>query len=95
MNLVPRFYDIWNGSVTIDGHDVREVTLESLRGQIGVVLQDPYLFSGTVRDNIRYGLLEATDDAVEGAARTVGAHDFIMRLPDGYDTDIRERGGLL
>jgi len=95
VNLVPRFYDIWDGSVTIDGHDVREVTLESLRGQIGVVLQDPYLFSGTVRDNIRYGLLQATDDAVEGAARTVGAHDFIMRLPDGYDTDIRERGGLL
>ncbi len=95
VNLVPRFYDVWEGHVTIDGHDVRDVALASLRQQIGVVLQDPYLFSGTVRANILYGRLDATEAEIEAAARTVGAHDFIMRLPDGYDTDIRERGGLL
>ncbi len=95
VNLVPRFYDVWEGAVTIDGHDVRDVTLRSLREQISVVLQDPFLFSGSVADNIRYGRLDATDGEVKSAARAVGAHDFIMRLPDGYATDVRERGGLL
>ncbi len=95
VNLVPRFYDVWEGSVSIDGHDVRDVTLESLRSQISVVLQDPFLFSGSIADNIRYGRLDATDDEIEAAARAVGAHVFITRLPEGYHTEVRERGGLL
>lgn len=95
VNLVPRFYDVWEGAVRMDGFDVRDVTLESLRSQISVVLQDPFLFSGTLADNIRYGRLDATDAEIEAAARAVGAHGFIMRLPEGYDTEIRERGGLL
>ena len=92
INLVMRFYDVWGGSVTIDGHDLREVTQESLRSQLGIVLQDTFLFGGTVRDNIRYGRPAATDDEIEQAARDVGAHEFIEKLPQGYDTEVNERG---
>jgi ABC-type multidrug transport system fused ATPase/permease subunit len=91
-SLVLRFYDVQSGQILIDGHDVRDVSQQSLRRQIGMVLQDPFLFSGTIRDNIRYGRLEATDARIEEAAGAVGAHELIMRLPQGYDTPIRERG---
>jgi len=94
-SLLSRFYDVLDGAVLIDGHDVRAVTQQSLRSQVGVVLQEPFLFTGTVRDNIRYGRLDATDAQVEAAARAVGAHDVIARLPQGYDTPIRERGNNL
>jgi ABC-type multidrug transport system fused ATPase/permease subunit len=90
--LLARFYDIQAGGVLVDGHDVREVTQASLRGQIGIVLQEPFLFTGTIRDNIRYGRLNASDAEVEEAAQVVGAHDLITRLPGGYETPIRERG---
>jgi ABC-type multidrug transport system fused ATPase/permease subunit len=90
--LITRFYDIQRGAVLIDGHDVRDVTQRSLRSQIGVVLQDPFLFTGTIADNIRYGRLDATDEEVYAAADAVGAHDIIIQLPHGYDTVIRERG---
>ncbi len=90
--LLARFYDIQEGAVLIDGYDVRDVTQRSLRSQIGIVLQEPFLFTGTIRDNIRYGRLEASDEEIEEAARAVGAHDLITRLPGGYDTPIRERG---
>jgi ABC-type multidrug transport system fused ATPase/permease subunit len=90
--LIARFYDVTGGAVLIDGHDVREVTQSSLRRQIGVVPQDPFLFTGTIRENIRYGRLDATDKEVEEAARAVGAHDLILQLPDGYETPIHERG---
>jgi ABC-type multidrug transport system fused ATPase/permease subunit len=90
--LLARFYDIQGGAVLIDGYDVRDVTQRSLRSQIGVVLQEPFLFTGSIRDNIRYGRLDATAGEIEEAARAVGAHDLITRLPDGYDTLIRERG---
>lgn len=95
INLVSRFYDIDSGTVEIDGVDVSSVTQDSLRRQIGVVLQDNFLFSGTVADNIRYGRLEATDEEIEIAARTVGAHGFISGLKDGYETELGERGGTL
>ncbi len=90
--LLTRFYEIQQGAILIDGHDIQQVTQHSLRSQIGVVQQDPFLFTGSIRDNIRYGRLDATDDEVEQAARVVGAHDLITRLPQGYDTPIRERG---
>lgn len=90
--LIARFYDIQEGALLIDGYDVREVTQTSLRRQIGIVLQEPFLFTGTIRENIRYGRLSANDEEVEEAARAVGAHELIMRLPDGYATPIRERG---
>ena len=80
VNLVPRFYDVWDGRVLIDGHDVRDVRLASLRSQIAVVLQDPFLFAGTLADNIRYGRLDATDAEIEEAARAVGAHAFIAQI---------------
>lgn len=92
VNLLPRFYDATGGSVTIDGHDVRDVTLASLRSQIGIVLQETLLFSGTVRDNIAYGRPEATPDQVEAAARAAQADEFIRALPQGYDTIVGERG---
>ncbi|MCB0134515.1 MAG: ABC transporter ATP-binding protein, partial [Caldilineaceae bacterium] len=95
VNLLPRFYDVTGGSVTIDGADVRDVTLESLRRQIGVVLQDSFLFSDTVTNNIRYGRPEATEAEVIEAARLARAHDFIERLPDGYNTVLGERGAGL
>jgi ABC-type multidrug transport system fused ATPase/permease subunit len=90
--LMTRFYDVTRGAILIDGHDIRNVTQRSLRSQIGVVLQEPFLFTGTIRDNIRYGRLNATDEEIEEAAKAVGAHDLITRLPDGYNTLIRERG---
>ena len=95
VNLLPRFYDVTGGSVTIDGADVRDVTLESLRRQIGVVLQDSFLFSDTVTNNIRYGRPEATEAEVIEAARLARAHDFIERLPEGYNTVLGERGAGL
>jgi ABC-type multidrug transport system fused ATPase/permease subunit len=91
-SLISRFYDVQQGAVLIDGHDVRDVIQRSLRRQIGVVLQEPFLFTGTIRENIRYGRLEASDAEVEEAARVIGVHDVIRRLPQGYDTAIRERG---
>jgi ABC-type multidrug transport system fused ATPase/permease subunit len=91
-SLLLRFYDVTGGSIKVDGVDVRDVTLASLSSHMGVVLQDPFLFSGTVADNIRYGRPEATDEEVEEASRAVGAHDFIMRLDHGYDTMLHERG---
>ncbi len=90
--LVARFYDPQRGRVLIDGHDLRDVTEHSLRSQLGVVPQESFLFSGTIRDNVAFGRPDATDDEVEEAARAVGAHEFITRLPDGYDTEVGERG---
>jgi len=90
--LILRFYEVTGGRVLIDGHDLRDIERASLTRRTGVVLQDPFLFSGTVKENILYGRLEATDDEVIEAARAVGAHDFIMRLAKGYDTELHERG---
>ncbi len=95
VNLLSRFYDVSEGRVLLDGVDVRNVTIESLRSQIGIVLQDTFIFSGTIRDNIRYGRPAATNAEVEAAARSVLAHDFIKDLPDGYDTQVEERGSAL
>ncbi len=91
-SLVPRFYDVTEGRVLIDGHDIREIKRDSIARRLGIVLQEPFLFSGTVRQNIRYGRLDASQEEVEAAARTVGAHEFIERLPKGYDTVLHERG---
>ncbi len=92
VNLIPRFYDVTSGKMLIDGFDTSEVTLASLRRQIGFVQQDTFLFFGTVADNIRYGRLDATDAEVEEAAKAVSVHDFILALPDGYKTKLGERG---
>ena len=92
VHLIPRFYDVTEGRVTLDGIDVRELPLEELRSRIGMALQETVLFSGTVRDNIRYGRPEATDDEVIEAARIAQAHDFIAALPNGYDTAVGQRG---
>jgi ATP-binding cassette subfamily B multidrug efflux pump len=92
VNLIPRFYDVTEGAVLLDGHDVRDVTLASLRSQIGVVMQSSLLFSGSVRDNIAYGKPDATQQEIEAAARAAQAHEFISALPQGYDTIIGERG---
>ena len=95
INLLPRFYDVTGGRVTIDGCDVRDVTLHSLRKQIGIVLQDSYLFSTSLMENIRFGRPDATDEEVVAAAKLARAHDFIERLPDGYQTTVGERGSGL
>jgi ATP-binding cassette subfamily B protein len=95
INLLSRFYDVTEGAITIDGYDIRDVTVQSLRSQISVVLQDTFIFSGTIRDNIRFGRLDATDEEVEEVAKSVDAHDFIMKLPKGYDTEVEERGSAL
>jgi ABC-type multidrug transport system fused ATPase/permease subunit len=95
VNLMPRFYDVTAGRVLIDGHDVRDLTIASLRGQIGIVQQDVFLFIDTIRENIRYGRLEATDEEVEEAAKAARIHEFILSLPDGYDTWVGERGVTL
>lgn len=95
VNLISRFYEAQSGEVLIDGYDVRNVTVESLRSQLGIMMQDTFLFSGTIRDNIRYGRLDATDEEIEDAAKSVHAHDFIMRFENGYDTAIHERGSRL
>ena len=94
-SLLPRFYDVTGGSVRIDGQDIRELTLESLRNQIGLVQQDVYLFCGTIRENIAYGKPGATMEEIEDAARKANIHDFIMSLPDGYDSFVGERGTRL
>ncbi len=95
VNLVPRFYDPTHGTVLIDGRDVRELALPSLRSHFGIVLQEPFLFSGTIADNIRYGRLDATDAQVADAVRIAGADEFIAGLPDGLDTQVGERGQTL
>ncbi len=95
VKLVARFHDPTVGRVLVDGYDLRQVTQASLRRQMGIVLQDPFLFNGTVRENIRFGRLDATDEEIEAAARAVGAHDFIMELRNGYDTVVEEGGALL
>ena len=91
-NLIPRFYDVTDGTIAIDGIDIKSVTLESLRANIGMVQQEVYLFSGTVRDNIAYGREDASDEEIVDAAKSAGAHDFIMSLENGYDTYVGERG---
>jgi ATP-binding cassette subfamily B protein len=95
LNLVMRFYEPTSGCVTIDGHDLRHVSQASLRGQIAAVFQETYIFNASIRDNIRLGRLEATDDEVEAAARAAEIHDFVASLPEGYDTVVGERGGRL
>lgn len=95
INLIPRFYDISEGAITIDGNDIREVTQDSLRSQIGIVLQETNLFTGTIRDNIAFGRSDATLDEVVSAAKAAAADDFIMEFPDGYDTSVGERGSTL
>ena len=90
--LVHRFYDVWDGAVVVGGHDVRDVTQDSLGRQVAMVLQEPFLFSGSIFENIRYAKEEATRDDVIAAAKAVGAHDFIMRLDDGYDTQLEQHG---
>ncbi len=94
-SLLPRFYDVTEGAVTIDGKDIRNLTLKSLRSQIGMVQQDVYLFDGTIKDNIAYGKPNATDEEIIKAAKCASIHDFIMELPDGYDTYVGERGTRL
>src|SRR5690606_1457842 len=92
LNLIPRFYDVSRGAVLIDGHDVRDVTLESLRASIGLVSQEISLFDDTVRANIAYGRPDASEDEIIEAARNAAAHDFIVELPHGYDTQVGGRG---
>ena len=91
-SLIPRFYEVTSGAILIDGMDIRDIKLADLRNNIGIVQQDVYLFAGTIMDNIRYGRPDATDEEVVRAAKNANAHDFIMAFPDGYDTDIGQRG---
>jgi ATP-binding cassette, subfamily B, multidrug efflux pump len=95
MNLLPKFYDFDSGSITIDGRSIREITSSSLRARVSIVLQDPFLYSASVRDNIRCGRLDASDDEIEEAARRARAHEFIMQLPNGYGTVLSDNGGDL
>ncbi len=95
VNLISRFYDVQKGAVLIDGHDVKKVCIESLRSQMGIMTQDNFLFSGTINENIRYGRLDASKEEIVRAAKAVHAHDFIMKLEKGYDTELSERGGGL
>ena len=95
VNLIPRLYDVAAGAVRIDGHDVRTVTLDSLRSQIGIVMQDTFLFSGSVLENVRFGKLNASDEEVQAAIRLASADSFVSRLPNGYDTKLGERGSGL
>ncbi len=95
VNLISRFYDTTKGQVLIDGYDLKEVSVESLRSQMGIMTQDTFMFSGSIKDNIRYGKLNATDEEVVKAAQAVKAHDFIIKLEKGYDTDVNERGSRL
>ena len=92
VNLLPRFYDVTQGNILIDGHDIRDVTLESLRRQIGIVSQEAFLFNGTIRENILYGRLDATEAEMIAAAQAANCHEFITRLPEGYDSRVGERG---
>lgn len=95
VNLISRFYDVQTGNILIDDSDVKDVSIESLRSQLGIMTQDNFLFTGTIRENIRYGKLDATDEEIEEACKKVGAHDFIMKLEKGYETELTERGGGL
>jgi ATP-binding cassette, subfamily B, multidrug efflux pump len=95
INLIPRFYDVSDGRILVDGHDVRDLTIESLRQKIGIVLQETTLFSGTIRDNIAFGRPDASDDEVFAAAHAAAAHEFIVGFPEGYDTPVGERGSTL
>ncbi|MFH0848205.1 MAG: ABC transporter ATP-binding protein [archaeon] len=92
IQLIPRFYDVTSGSITVDGHDIRDVKLNSLRKQIGIVLQETFLFSGTIKENIAFGRPKATMEEIQKAARIAGAHDFIVSFPDSYNTKVGERG---
>ena len=94
-NLLPRFYDVNKGDIKIDGHSVREVTLDSLREQVGIVPQETMLFNGSVYNNILYGRLDATKEEIEAAAKAANAHDFIMKMEKGYDTELKEHGAGL
>ena len=91
-SLIPRFYDVSSGAIYLDGKDIRKIKLKDLRNQIGIVQQDVYLFAGTIFENIRYGKPDATREEVIAAAKNANAHEFIMAFPDGYDTDIGQRG---
>ncbi|MBP2071598.1 ABC transporter ATP-binding protein [Thermoanaerobacterium butyriciformans] len=95
VNLISRFYDPSKGAVLIDGKDIKHVELESLRSQMGIMLQDTFLFSATIKENIKYGKLDATDEEIIAAAKAVNAHEFIMRMEKGYDTEVNERGSRL
>jgi len=95
INLIPRFYDVTEGRILIDGHDVRDVTLRSLRSQIGTIFQESFLFAGTIAENIAYGRPDARREEIVAAAKAAQAHDFIMSFPDGYDTHVGERGVTL
>ena len=95
VNLISRFYDVQQGTILIDGHDIKKVSIESLRKQMGIMTQDNFLFSGTIMENIRYGKLDATTEEIISAAKAVNAHEFIMKLEKGYDTKLAERGGGL
>ncbi len=95
VNLLMRFYDVWEGRILVDGRDIRAVQQESLRSQVGMVLQDTFLFAATVRENLRYGRLDASDDEIEAAAKIAGADRFIRRLPEGYETELGESGASL
>lgn len=92
VNLLMRFVDVWGGSITIDGHDIRKVTQQSLRSQLGIVLQDTFLFGSTIRENIAYARADASTAEIEQAAKDVGAHEFIVKMPDGYNSEVHERG---
>ena len=95
INLLSRFYNLDSGKILIDGVDISKVTIRSLRTQMGVMLQDSFIFSGTIMDNIRYGNMEASDEDVIRAAKTVCAHEFIMQMDNGYQTQVNERGSRL
>lgn len=95
VNLISRFYDVQSGIISIDGHDIKTVSIESLRSQMGIMTQDNFLFTGTIRENIAYGKLDATEEEIIAAAKAVHAHEFITKLPNGYDTRLEERGGGL
>jgi len=95
VNLISRFYDVQEGNIYIDGYNIKNVSIESLRRQMGIMTQDNFLFSGTIADNIRYGKLDATDEEIIAAAKAVNAHDFIMKLENGYQTELKERGAGL
>ena len=95
VNLISRFYNVGDGRVLIDDHDIAGVTLHSLRSQMGIMLQDSFIFSGTIEDNIRYGKLDATAEEIARASKVVCADEFIRNMPDGYKTQVRERGAVL
>ena len=95
VSLISRFYDSNSGQIKIDDINIKTVTISSLRKQMGVMLQDPFIFSGTIMDNIRYGRLDATDEEIMDAAKAVQAHSFICQLKDGYHTEVNERGSVL